>query len=88
MNDHPWYLGAYETDDELSRKGCETILLFGCPNWKEGNPNPEKQLDGKYFDFKYVKLACPACGFVHYFKRTEWAEAQELPNFGEYKRES
>jgi hypothetical protein len=81
---HPWYLGAYETHDIKARKGCHAVVLYGAPNWRERNPLPSNPLDGGHFDWKYVNLPCPACNFVHSFKRAEWAEEQQLDNFCNY----
>ena len=77
-----WYLGVYESNDSRSVKSCNTILLFGAPNTKGRHNNH----DHIKFGWKHVALDCPHCNYVHDFKRMEWNEEQDLPNFCEYNR--
>lgn len=49
----------YETNDMSSLKKCKQQLIFGH---LESENNYE-------YDWKYVELNCPTCGFIHEFKR-------------------
>lgn len=59
------YIGVYTSDDDNARKSCETTLLFGEPS---DIHHPRE------FNWKWVVLPCPHCGFAHSFKRDRWSE--------------
>ena len=84
MTSKPWYLGVYVTNSTESRKSCNTVLLFGGPNWRGNNPNRASM----EFSWKYISLPCPTCGFDHLFKRSEWNEAHEFKTMGDYTSET